>query len=147
MQEAQYQKKKEENRELVQVYRRLLDLEESCWSTLFRFEKTAPFVAFDRRFSVPGTLSIRLDDLIYVGMLLVLEVIFGVLPLDGQYSMTPAYRQSLALFFLTSLVVLVSPHWFRWVSLAFFCLCYPALIYLSFKGVPGLRGSSFLSCR
>ena len=90
---------------------------------------------FEQQYSVPKVINLRLDDLIYLLLLAILEVIFGVLPLDSNSSYTAPYRQSLALFFLSSFVAMISPHWFRWLSLAIFCLGYPALLYLTINGV------------
>ena len=59
---------------------------------------------------------------------------------------TTPYRQSLALFFLTSFVAIISPHWFKWLTLAFFCIGYPALIYVSFNGVSSIIFSTLVWC-
>jgi hypothetical protein len=119
----------------------LLELEESCLSKLFRFEKTQRFLEFEENYSVPGIINLRLDDLIYLLLLAAMEVVFGVLPIDGANPFTTPYRQSLALFFLASFLSLISPHWFRWLTLFAFCLGYPVLLYITINGVPLPRSS------
>lgn len=43
MEEVQYLKKKNDNKELLLLYRKLQELEESCWTKLLRFEKSNYF--------------------------------------------------------------------------------------------------------
>ena len=90
---------------------------------------------FENNYSVPRVINLRLDDLIYLLLLAILEIIFGVLPLDSNNQYTTPYRQSLALFFITSFIAMISPHWFRWLSLVFFCLAFPGLLFVTIRGV------------
>jgi hypothetical protein len=131
-----YQKKKEENQELLILFRKLEQLEDSCWNQLFRFEKSDYFVNFEKKYSVPYVINLRLDDFIYLLLLLIEELVFGLLPMDSSSYFAAPYRQSLALFFLTSFIVFISPHWFRWLTLIVICIGYPVLIFLTFNGVP-----------
>lgn len=84
---------------------------------------------------MPGILNFRLDDFIYYLLLIVLEVIFGALPMNTMNPLTTPYRQSLALYFITTFITMISPHWFRWVALTAYCLGYPSLIYVTMHGV------------
>lgn len=84
---------------------------------------------------MPYVVNLRLDDIIYLLLLIIEELIFGLLPMDGSSYFAAPYRQSLALFFLASFIVFISPHWFRWLTLVVICLGYPVLIYLTFNGV------------
>lgn len=103
---------------------------------MFRFEKSETFLQFQQRYSVPRVIHLRIDDFIYFLLLALLETIFGLLPMDSDSPLSTPYRQSLALYFITTFSATISPHWFRWLALFSFCLGYPGLIYLTINGVP-----------
>lgn len=117
------------------MYRKLEELEESCWGKFFRFEKSHAFIQFEKRYSIPGVLRFRIDDGIYFLVLAVIIVVFCVLPSQSDHELTSAFRQFLIFYGVASVVWLLTPHWYKHLVYFFFCVVFPLLVLLIYYNV------------
>ena len=80
------------------MYRKLQELQESCWGKFFRFEKSKIFTQFEKKYSIPGVLRFRIDDAIYLILLTIIITVFCILPSQTDHLLTRAFRQGLIFF-------------------------------------------------
>lgn len=117
------------------MYIKLEQLDESCWGKLCQFEKLYLFMRFEKKYSIPPVLQLRLDDFIYVFLLVVMGVVFCVLPSQDDHLLTTAYRQYVIFYLVGSVLWLLSAHWYKHLVMFFFYAIFPTLVYLVYNNV------------
>ena len=117
------------------MYIKLEQLDESCWGKLCQFEKLYLFMRFEKKYSIPPVLQLRLDDFIYVLLLVVMGVVFCVLPSQDDHLLTTAYRQYVIFYLVGSVLWLLSAHWYKHLVMFFFYAIFPTLVYLVYNNV------------
>lgn len=117
------------------MYIKLEQLDESCWGKLCQFEKLYLFMRFEKKYSIPPVLQLRLDDFIYALLLVVMGVVFCVLPSQDDHLLTTAYRQYVIFYLVGSVLWLLSAHWYKHLVMFFFYAIFPTLVYLVYNNV------------
>lgn len=120
---------------------KLQEVEESVWAKFFRFEKTSMFVSCEKKFTFKQVLRIRLDDIIYLCMLVAICIVFGLLPSETTSNsmvgsiLLKAYRYLLGFLVLFSILWLISTNWYRHFVFALVCILFPLFTLLTYYGI------------
>lgn len=129
-------------REIGHIFLLEVEHEESWLGRTLKFEKLDYFVRFEQQHSVEGLLRLRIDDLIFLGLLLSLNVFFAVYnalllqaaPIILQPLIT-GFQLYNVMMWMGSVVWILLPHWYTKVGLIGLYVGMPVLIALVFNNV------------
>jgi hypothetical protein len=129
-------------RELLHIYLCEIQHEESWFGRMLKFEKLDFFLSFEQRHSVENVIRFRIDDLIYLGGLLLVNIFFSIYNYLVLQSADVSFQPLLTGFqiynvmmFVGSAIWIMLPHWYTKIVLIGIYVVMPALIVLVFMNV------------
>jgi hypothetical protein len=109
---------------------------------MLKFEKLDFFLSFEQRHSVENVIRFRIDDLIYLGGLLLVNIFFSIYNYLVLQSADVSFQPLLTGFqiynvmmFVGSAIWIMLPHWYTKIVLIGIYVVMPALIVLVFMNV------------